>query len=346
MKLFAFIKKYWWIILIGALVGGMFYRNSQAKKTKEIKDKTYTVTKKDLVDSLGIAGEIDAKEKVSLRFQTSGLLTWVGVKEGDKVKKYQTLASLDKRELQNSFAQYLNSYSKVRNDFEQAQSDNKDWETRGMTDTAREAVKRSLSKEQMDLNNSVLALEAKDLSLKFASLYTPIEGVVTKVDSPLAGQNITPSTATFEVINPKSLYFSALADQTEVTKFKVGQKGIITLDSFPEKKYESVVESVAFTPKSGETGTVYELKITLGSEATDSGNIRMGMTGDVEFVFREIKGAIAIPAGYLKTENKSSYVTVMVNNKQEKRVVTTGANIDGMIEIISGLQENEVLYSN
>ena len=86
MKLFAFIKKYWWIFLLGLAIGGMVYRGSETKKAKEVKDKTYTVTKKDLVDSLGIAGEIDAKEKVSLRFQTSGLLTWVGVKEGDKVK--------------------------------------------------------------------------------------------------------------------------------------------------------------------------------------------------------------------------------------------------------------------
>jgi RND family efflux transporter MFP subunit len=340
------LKKYWWIILIGVVVGGLWYRNVEAKKTKLLKEKTFTVTKKDLVDSLTIAGEIDAKEKVSLKFQTSGLLTWVGVKEGDTVKKFQTIASLDKRELQNSMSQLLNTYSKTRSDFEQAQSDNKNWETNGMTDVAREAIKRTLSKEQMDLNNSVLAVEARDLSLKFASLYTPIAGLVTKVDSPVAGQNITPSTATFEVINPKSLYFSALADQSEVTKFKVGQKGYITMDSFSDHKIGATVESIAFTPKAGETGTVYELKIIMDKEGTDSGEIRLGMTGDVEFVFKEIKDVVAIPSAYIKKEGNVNSVTVMKNNKQEKRDVIIGANIDGTVEIISGLQENEVLYSN
>ncbi len=346
MKVLLWLKKYWWLVLIGLVVGIMWYKSAESKKIKAIKEKTYTVTRKDLEDSLSIAGEIDAKEKVSLKFQTSGLLTWVGVKEGDMVKKFQTIASLDKRELQNSMSQYLNAYSKARDDFEQAQSDNKDWETRGMTDTAREAVKRTLSKEQMDLNNSVLAFEAKNLALKFANLYSPISGLVTKVDSPVAGQNITPSTATFEVINPSSLYFSALADQSEVTKFKTGQKGKITLDSFPDKEFEATVESISFTPKSGETGTVYELKIVLGKEASDSGDIRMGMTGDASFIFREIKNVVAVPSAYIKKTDGKYFVNLYQNNEQVKREVKIGAEIDGTVEVSSGLQENDVLYSN
>ncbi len=346
MRVLLWLKKYWWLVLIGVVIGIFIYRSSENKKQQEIKDKTYIVTKKDLVDSLSIAGQMDAKEKVSLKFQTSGLLTWVGVKEGDFVKKFQTIATLDKRELQNSMTTYLNTYNKARDDFEQAQDDYRDWETRGMTDEAREAIKRSLSKEQMDLNNSVLALEAKSLALKFASLYTPIEGLVTKIDSPLAGQNITPSTATFEVINPQTLYFSALADQTEVTKFTKGTKGSITLDSFPDKKVVGEVESIGFTPKSGETGTVYELKMLVGLEATEEGKIRMGMTGDVEFIFEKLEMVVAIPVAYLKTETDKYFVTVIKDGKQEKREVTIGAKIDGMVEITTGLQENEVLYSN
>lgn len=343
---FSWFKKYWWVFLLGVIIGILVYRNNEKKKQAEIKDKTYVVSRQDLVDSLSIAGQIDAKEKVSLRFQTSGLLAWVGVKEGDTVKRYQTIASLDKRELQNTMTTYLNSYAKARDDFEQAQADNKDWETKGMTDEAREAIKRSLNKEQMDLTNSVLAVEAKSLALKFSSIYTPIEGIVTKVDSPLAGQNITPSSATFEVVNPKTLYFSALADQTEVTKFRENLVGNITLDSYPDSKLTGMVESVGFSPKTGESGTVYEVKVALNNLSTDSATLRMGMTGDIEFVFSKLENIIAIPVAYIKKDGKKTYVTVIKNGNNEKRVVETGSEVDGMIEIKSGLQENEVLYSN
>lgn len=344
MKLMmAFVKKYWWLILLVLLITSLFFYRSRSAKAKEIKEKSYTVTKQDLVDSLEISGEIDAAEKATLKFQTSGLLTWVGVKEGDVVKKFQVLANLDQRELQNQFNQLINTYSKTRNDFEQAQDDNRDWETNGMSDAARDAIKRTLQKEQADLNNSVLAVEAKNLALKYSVLYTPIAGLVTKVESPVAGQNITPTTATFEVVNPNSLYFSALADQTEVTKFMKGQNGDLMLDAFPDEKLNVSVENISFVPKTGESGTVYEIKMKMSSP---SANVRMGMTGDVKFVFEKNEGVIAVPSAYIKTVGDKSYVTKMIDDKKSQTEISIGKNIDGMVEVTSGLTENEVIYSN
>lgn len=344
MKFKNILKKFWWLFLIGFLIGGIVVWNASKPKV-DPKIKTNTVSKQDLVDSLSLSGEIDATEKAALRFQTSGLLTWVGVKEGDYVKKFQTIASLDKKDLQNRMSQLLNTYSKTRSDFEQTQADNKDWQTDGMTDEARDTVKRSISKYQMDLNNSVLNVEAQALTIKYASLWTPIEGLVTSVDAPLAGQNITPATATYTVVNPKTVFFSATADQTEVTKFKVGQKGTIVLDSFPDKEIEGTVTSIGFTPKTGETGTVYELKIGFVVDNADY-SVRMGMTGDVDFVFKEVKDVLAVPASYVKTENGKNFVWKMVGKDKQKQEIKTGETIDGNVEIVSGLNEKDVIYSN
>ena len=202
-----FLRRFWWLIAI-LILGGVFIGwRTNSVKAKSQQTKEYIVGRQTLVDEITLSGDIEAEQKASLKFQTSGLLAWVGVKEGDVVKKWQAIASLDKRELQNSLNQYLNTYTKERWDFEQAESDNKDWQTRGMSDLAREEVKRSLQKNQFDLNNSVLAVESRSIALKYATLVTPIEGIVTKVDSPLAGANITPASAEFVVMNPDSLYF-------------------------------------------------------------------------------------------------------------------------------------------
>lgn len=344
MKIKTVLKRYWWLFLIGFLVGGSIIWGVSKPKT-DPKIKTHTVKKQDLVDTLSLSGEIDATEKVSLRFQTSGYLAWVGVKEGDTVKKYQTLASLDKKELQNNMSKLLNTYSKTRWDFEQAHADNKDWQTDGITDDARDTIKRTLDKYQYDLNNSVLSVESQAISLKYANLWTPIEGVVTSIDAPLAGQNITPASATFEVVNPKTIYFSATADQTEVTKFKVGQKGIITLDAFDDKTIEGTVDKIAFVPKAGESGTVYDLQISLNLGGFDN-EIRMGMTGDINFVFKTIEDVLVAPSSYVKAENGKKYVFVMRNNKKERQEVEIGETIDGNTEIVSGLNEKDVIYSN
>lgn len=311
---------------------------------KELKMKTYQVSRKDLTESLTLSGEIDAEEKADLKFQTSGLLTWVGVKEGDTVKKYQAIASLDKRELTNNLNQYMNSFLKERWEFEQGVDDNKDWQTRGMTDAARDTVKRTLDKNQYDLNNSVLAFEAKNLALKFATLITPFEGLITKVDVPQPGTNITPAGAVFSLVNPKTLFFSATADQTEVTSFTEGLAGEIILDSFPSETFSATVERIGFVPKEGESGTVYLIKIIFDPGSAQE-KIKMGMTGDASFTFKELKNILAIPEAYLTKKDGKSFVTKMVNGKLIKVEVTEGDNIEGEVEIKSGLNENDLIYN-
>jgi macrolide-specific efflux system membrane fusion protein len=130
-----------------------------------------------------------------------------------------------------------------------------------------------------------------------------------------------------------------------VTKFRVGQEGTVVLDSFPDKAIDGKVTMIGFTPKTGETGTVYELRIAFVVDNSDY-SIRMGMTGDVNFVFKEVKGVIAIPSSYIKTDKNEKYVWKMAGKNKEKTIVTTGETIDGNTEIVSGLNEKDVIYSN
>ncbi len=339
-----FLRRFWWLIAI-LILGGVFIGwRTNSVKAKSQQTKEYIVGRQTLVDEITLSGDIEAEQKASLKFQTSGLLAWVGVKEGDVVKKWQAIASLDKRELQNSLNQYLNTYTKERWDFEQAESDNKDWQTRGMSDLAREEVKRSLQKNQFDLNNSVLAVESRSIALKYATLVTPIEGIVTKVDSPLAGANITPASAEFVVMNPDSLYFSATADQTEVIKLSASQSGMVTLDPFEGRTFEAKIKMISFVPKAGESGTVYEIKINL-----DLGDVRpavkVGMTGDINFHLREIPNVLTIPEAYLKKEKNDYFVTKDVNGKRVKTQVVIGSIIEGLVEIKEGLNDNDKIYN-
>ncbi len=338
-----FFKKFWWLFLIGFLVGGFLVYRSNTAKAASVKSKTFIVKKIDLKDTLSISGQIDASEKANLQFQTSGLLTWVGVKEGDYVKKFQVIASLDKRELQNQMSQLLNNYLTNRWNFEQGQADNSGWQTNGMTDAARATVQRTLEKSQFSLNNAVLNVEAQDLTLKFANLWTPIEGLVTGIDTPNSGVNVTPTSANFMIINPKTIYFSATADQTDVGKFSIGQNGQLVLDAFPDSPIDAQVTMIGFTPMAGETGTVYEIRLMMNVDNLDY-KFKMGMTGDTNFTFKEYNGVLSIPEAYIIKDSGKLYVNKVVNNSPVKTEITTGDTIDGNTIILSGVSENDPIY--
>ncbi len=94
-----FFKKKWYVVVIILVIIGLVYFKigSNAKGAKNGKKQTsYVVKRQNLKETLSLSGSIDAEEKATLRFQSSGRLSWVGVKEGDYVR-----INISPRELAN-----------------------------------------------------------------------------------------------------------------------------------------------------------------------------------------------------------------------------------------------------
>lgn len=321
------------MLAVVVVVAIIIYGNLNKKKAVVL---TASVKRGNLEQVLTIPGTIDAEEKAVLKFQTSGRLAWVGVKEGDYVKKYQSIASLDQSDLKKTLQKKLNDYMTNRWTFDQTTKD--DYKDKALTDT----ITRLKDKAQFSLNNAVLDVELQDITVKYANLWTPIEGFVTKAEPKYAGVNITSTTAEYDVVNPGSIYFSANADQTEVTKLKEGVTGELVLDPFPDEKIEGAVKNISFTPKLGESGTVYEVKFFFDKD--NSGyRFRLGMTGDLSFVTAKKDDVLYLPIRFVLEKDNKNYVTVLKNGKKSQANVETGLETDDNIEIKSGLYEGEVV---
>ncbi|MEN9327236.1 MAG: hypothetical protein RI947_44 [Candidatus Parcubacteria bacterium] len=340
--MFKALKKRWYVVVVILIVVGFIIFRNNSAKVESTKETVHTVKRETIKDTLSISGFVDAHEKASLKFQSSGKLVWVGVKEGDYVNKHQAIASLDQQDIQKRMQKYLNTYMQSRLTFDQSKDDTREVVIGGLTQDQRRRTMRVADKTQYDLNNAVIDVELQKLSADDAFLSSPIEGIVTKVDTPNAGINITPASAEFVIVNPKSLYFSGTADQTEVVKLKQGMYGSIVFDSFPDDTASGMIDSISFMPKEGETGTVYEIKINVSG--ADLSTYRLGMTGDADFTLHEKKNVLSVPVRFVRTEGDKQYVWKMENNKQVKRYVKTGVTDDTLIEVTSGLREGDIIY--
>ncbi|MBP8591432.1 efflux RND transporter periplasmic adaptor subunit [Candidatus Shapirobacteria bacterium] len=318
------------IISFSLLTAGVIFRFPL--RAQEVA--TGKVERKNLTEKLTVSGEVNAEEKASLKFQTSGLLSWVGVKEGEWVKKGQAIASLDQRELKKRLEKELNDYMTVRWNFEQTHDDYKEYKDNA---TLTDEMKRILEKAQFGLSNAVIDVELADLALKYATIATPIAGIVTNIDTPLAGVNITPATATFDIVNPNSVYFEARIDELEIGKVKEGQKVIITLDSYPDKTFEGLISAIDFAASTVGGSKVFLTKISL-PENSDR-QFRLGMGGDAEIILNEKENVLTIPAEALIKRERNFVWTVDNEGKARKKEVETGLSTDEEIEIISGLEE-------
>lgn len=332
-----FLIKRWYIVVILILIVGYFFYRAK-KNDAKAEQKTYTIKRETLRQTLSVSGEMNVDEKVSLKFQSGGRLAWVGVKEGDYIKKGTGIASLDQRQLEKTLQKYLNTYSKQRQSFEQT-VDNNDQLTLSLSQDLRNQAQRLIEQGQFDLNNSVIDVEVQTLAKENTYLTSPIDGVVTRVDAPKAGMNVS-ITDQYEIINPDTMYFSIAVDQTDVVKMTVGQRGKIILDAFPDNELYGTVSSIGYIPQTDETGTTYEVKMLLESYRFIP---RVGMTGDVEFVMKELSNAIAVPLEYIEETDDKAYVYKKIDNKFQKVEITTGPEYDGMVEIKQGLYAGDTI---
>lgn len=341
-KILNVFKKRWYIFIIIAVGIGVFLYKQQTSKAEVAKLATYTVVRQDIQDILTLSGQVAADEHAVLRFPISGKLVWLGAKEGDKIKKYQGLASLDQREVERKLKKTLNDFVKERGDYDQSKDDNRrigDQPTREAGDT----MKRLLEKAQYDLTNAIIDVELGQLTKEYSYLTSPIDGILVRVDVKNTYVNITPSAAEFEVINPDTLYFSFTADQTEVIKLKEGMRAKVVLDSYPEESISGELYFVSFIPKTGETGTVYEGRIKI--PAGRGMKYRFGMTGDSEFVMGEKSNVVVVLDKFIKSEGDKKYVWRKKNGKEEKVYIKTGLEVDGVIEALSGVKEGDVILN-
>jgi macrolide-specific efflux system membrane fusion protein len=325
------------LIIVGFVINQKISAKTSVGKINPQKDLVLSPKIENIADTLVLAGSVDTDQIASVRFQNSGKLVWVGVKVGDRVKKWQALASLDKNELKKNLQTQYNDYRTQLSEFQDTQDTYKSTREKYLvTDT----IQRILDRTQYSLNNSVIDYEISEMTVKEATIYSPIEGIVVAIDQPLPGANITPATATFTIINPEGVYFKANIDQESVNKIKVGQDASLNVDAFPERTLKSQISYIAFTPVSGQTSTEYEVRFNLPINNQEL-NYRLGMDGDASIIISQADSALTIPTDAIHDDNGQYFVYIKENQKSVRRNVKIGIENDSSTQIIEGLNPNE-----
>lgn len=336
------VFRYWKLFLVVLLVvtGIIFWSLRTQEKKIASAITTKTVTRQSFSKTLSSSGKTKADTSVELKFQASGKLAWVGVKEGDTVAPGQVLATLDRREVQKNLEKALRDYSAERNDFEQTWRVT--YDGKKPNDAFNDTIKRILEKNQWNLEKAVLDVELKHLAVEFAALVTPIGGIVTHIDTPVAGVNITPATAAFAVADPNSLVFEATVDETDVGSLIVGQQATITLDAFPEATYSGTITYISYISQQSSGGaTVFPVKVSFSRPE----NLRIGLNGDISIVTTRMEDVLLIPTEAIREEKGETFVYKKINGKYEKTIIQTGAKNEDDIIVTSGLSEGDMVVT-
>jgi multidrug efflux pump subunit AcrA (membrane-fusion protein) len=178
---------------------------------------------------------------------------------------------------------------------------------------------------------------------------SPIAGKITATtvqvgDLVAAGQSVLAQIADFS-----SLYISAEVSEAEVNLLKLEQNARVEIKSLANLKTTGKVSFIAIAPVQAAPGSAsgYQFKVRF-NEVPEGAKI--GLSANVEIVYDQKIGVIALDDSYIYRRDGKSYVqkvlpTANTNNSEaiEEFEVEPGFSGETSVEIISGLQEGDTV---
>lgn len=173
------------------------------------------------------------------------------------------------------------------------------------------------------------------------TIFAPFAGVVTSLDARLGGA-VSINNPVVSVISNEVLEIESYVPEINISHLAIGDLATVTLDAYGETDpFSAKVVSIdpAETVRDGVTTYRVILHFVLPDE-----RIRSGMTANIIITTDERENVISVPQGVIQNKDGKRYVTVVVDGKEEKREVLTGAvSALGEIEILSGLSSGDTI---
>ncbi len=259
-------------------------------------------------------GYFEAASTKTITSKVSGTIVRLPVVKGDKVSSGQTLATIT--------------------------SESVDQQVRNSDISLREAY----------LQRNKLYEQLEDYTIK-----SPISGTVV-VKNKKAGEKIeggagsssNDSNVLAVIYDMSSLCFQLDVDELDIKKVEVGQEVVITADAVEGKNYSGIVENVSVNGTIGTNGvTTYPVKVRI-SDFDD--NLLPGMNIEATITVKEAENTLVVPVNAI---NRGNTVYVKGAKTEENDMapegfktvqVKIGISNDRFVEIISGLNEGDIVY--
>ena len=205
------------------------------------------------------------------------------------------------------------------------------------------AAELSIVAAESQLVAAEQAVAEAQKQLDEAIITAPFAGVVADVYVD-EGDTISTTTTIVYLIDLAAMELSVELDEIDIPDVEKGQRAIIEVDALPDLSLEGEVGAIRPVPTLEGGVVLYEVEIDF-VVPQDSG-LRVGMSAEADIVIAERSGVLLVPDRVIQQDRQgSSIVYVMVDEHIEERVVVTGISDGFYIEIISGLEEGEMVVT-
>ncbi len=354
-------------LVITALLGLGFYWFSRPKPIPVVL-KEVTEGKVEATLANTRAGTIEACQRTKLSTIIGGRIEYLGVKEGDKVKKGQLLLKLwnDDQQAQAALSQTQIVLAGKRSEevciaavnAEKEAKRQAELRTRGFVSSSREEAARtdaevrraSCNTAKADVAQAKAKFKATRVEQGRVALYAPFDGTVAKIVGEL-GEYSTPSPPgvptppAIDLIDDSCLYVKAPMDEVDAPKITTGQTVRVTLDALPGKMLPGKVRRVApYVSAVEKQARTVDIEVDF-DQSEAAGKLLVGYSADVEIILAGRDKVLRIPTAAIQ-EGGRVLLFNADSSKLEARQIKTGLSNWEYTEVLEGLKAGDRIVTS
>jgi HlyD family secretion protein len=278
---------------------------------------TAPVTRGDISVRVQATGTVETIDPVDIKSKAGGAITQLPVEVGSKVTAKQLLAQIDPRDVQNKFNQAVADDVVTYASLEKAMRDQvrKDslFARKVITASEHDSTRSSMAAARSDVVSKRAALDLARQALEDASIEAPISGTI--VSRPVTvGTIVTPATGQAQgttlmtLANLDRVRMRVSIDEVEMGNIRVGQPATVSVDAYPERTFNGVIEKVEPQATVAQGVTFFPVQITIDNH---EGLLMPGMSGEVTIRAADLKNVVQVPIDAVRATNELAPIARM-----------------------------------
>lgn len=272
---------------------------------------------------------IEAEEETEVVAKVSGVVKSLEVEEGDYVNRGDILVRLDDEEIKVR----LNQSAASLNRLESLYKRNRELHEKGLIST------EEFQKSKYDYREQKAAYRMAELNLKYASIRTPISGVVSERMIKV-GNMVLQNSPVFRVTGLNPLIAVLHIPEKRLGSLENGQDVKLRVDALGGKIVEGRIKRIS-PVVDPETGTVKVTVETLNC----SENLKPGMFTRVNIIHDVHRDTALLPKDAVISEDTESVVFVLKDSTAYRRKVRIGFRNTTHVEVVSGLEVGDTVVT-
>jgi len=358
------------IILLILIATGILYKQGYLTPAIEVRvSKVVNIYPSQTYTLLNASGYVVAQRKAAVASKITGRLVYLGVEEGNRVKKGQVIARLENDDAVAARNRASANVNAARAALEQAVAEFDDAElnfkrmsklsergsvARSENDIAEARWKRAkaaVSAQKSSIKASEAALKETEVMLEYATIRAPFDAVVLTKNADI-GDIITPlgaatnaKAAVVDIADMESLQVEVDVSESNIGIVKNGQPCEIQLDALQDSRFSGAVHMIV--PTADRTKASVMVKVAFKE---NDPRILPEMSAKVAFLSRDVppeeeKPLTAVPADAISVTEKKESVFLVKDGRAYKTEIKTGRRVGNMVELLSGAGIGEIMVA-